>query len=282
MLQIRRPRITIALDASGVVGIDAIWRFRGWRLNSFARAPLGPGALVPSAVDSNFVRPNDVLAALSSLRRRLGASGRKALFMLPDGVARLARLESPRRSFAEKHRIRLAQNLPYPSSEAVIDALYLGDDVFVAGAVRRGIVQEYERLIIEAGWAPERIDLAPLAALSRLRHKPPHEGAGIDVILGDVALSIAAWSAGALKFLRNRRRAHGSNEMERLWAEVDRTIALLGEAADHRVRVVGTDALEFLAYASSIGRSATPAWELRHRSFDMEGAELSWLGAALA
>lgn len=194
----------------------------------------------------------------------------------------MTRLESPRGSLSEIDRIRIAQSLPYPASEAVIDALRLGRGVVVAGAVRRAVVQGYEKLFTDAGWLPERIDLAPLAALSRLRRKPPHAGAGIDVILGDAAYSIAAWSTGALKIFRNRRRVHGSDEMGRLWEEIDRTATLMGETAASRVRVVGSDAIEFLAHASSIGRSATAAWELRHKSLGMEGAELSWIGAALA
>jgi hypothetical protein len=276
-----RTRVTVAFDATCVCAVRAVRGWRDWKMQVFAREALSAGALVPSTVEANIVRPVEVLAALDRLKRRVGGPNVRALAMLPSGVALLIRVDAPREATTDFHRFRIASDLPYPAAEAVIDLLRLGGGAAILGAVRRGVIQDYEKALAQTGWLPKRVDLAPLAALDRLRRRPPSSGVGVDLILGDAAFLIAAWTGGVLKTIRHRRRDGRQDEMERLWDEVNRTVAQVAEGAAPVVRVVGSGARVFLMHMHALGRSATLAWELHHDTLDVEGAELAWIGAAL-
>src|SRR5207247_3756011 len=106
-------------------------------------------------------RPEAVGEALESLRRLLGsASG--ATLVLPDGVARVLLLDTPDRGDDRDYvRFRLAASLPYPADEGASDVLRLGRARALEPAVRRSVGAEYEQAAASAGFAQERVDLAP-------------------------------------------------------------------------------------------------------------------------
>ena len=252
------------------------------RLRSVARVALPEGALQPSAFDSNLRRPEEVREALLRLRDGLEQADRAATLILPDGAARLALLEAPRgtdpRAYA---RFRLTQSLPYPQGEALVDVLPLRGRRVVGAAVRRSIVEGYEAVAAAAGFVQERMDLAPLAALAGLARQARLRSVG--VILGDAALSLAAFDGRSLVVLRNRRRDPGPDEADRLREEVDRTASLAGED-DGRMRVVvtGAGAQRLVRDLVSSGHDAVLASTAPGVGLLPEAAELAWLGAAVA
>jgi hypothetical protein len=271
----------VAFDARSVCAARSALGVRGWSLAAFTREPLEPGTLVPSASDSNIARPAEMLAALNRVRRRLAETNQKVVVVLPDGIARVACVNASRWASADYHRFCIAPGLPYPANEAIVDQLRLKGGLSVIGAVRRGVVQGYEAILEEVDWAPKRVDLAVFAALESLQRKPPCLGVAVDLILADTAYSLLAWSGGMMRIFRQRRRDRSPGEPQRLWNEVDRTSALLAKAETPVVRIVGPGAHELRAHAASIGRPVTLAWELHQDGLEMEGAELSWLGATL-
>ncbi|MBI3931849.1 MAG: hypothetical protein HY317_00410 [Acidobacteria bacterium] len=277
------PRFVVAFDAASVSGA-LLWR-RPWsvRVRTLARVPLPPGALVPHPLEENLVGAAAVREALRSLTRSLGAGAGSALVLLPDGIARTLLVDVPPRTDPVQFaRFRLAAQLPYAPGEAVVDVLPVGRRCYVAGAVRRGLVASYETAVAEAGLVQERLDLAPLAALSGLMRRPPASAPSVDVILGDAAVSLAAFERGALRALRSRRRDPGPDEPSRLREEVDRTAKLAGLAPPVRVRVVGAGAPAVIRGLSFGGRPAEPGWGPSEAGLSVESAELAWYGAALA
>src|SRR5207237_5951771 len=120
--------------------------------------------------------------------------------------------------------------------EAGVDVLALPGGRALASAVRRVIVEGYEAAAEAAGLELERLDLAPLAALSALAREPRGTAVSVDVILGDRALSLAAWQGGVLHVFRTRRRQSGPREPLWLGREVDRTAVLAGNGSAPRIR----------------------------------------------
>lgn len=277
-----REELTVAFDASGVCGAVVSRGLRGRKLRSFARADLSPGALSPQALESNFVRPDEVVQALGRVMQKLDAGKGPVSLLLPDGVARLGLIDVPGGVAPEEYaRFRWAQALPYPADEAIVDVLPLGPGRAVAAAVRRRVAHGYEEAAERAGLKPDRVDLAPLAALSALVRDLPARESGVDVILGDTAYCLAASHAGALRVLRNRRRDPDGGEAERLRREVDRTASLAGNgAAVSRVRVVGSGARGLIGELERQGRAAGP-WGAPRNGLPAEAAELPWLAASL-
>jgi hypothetical protein len=279
----RRAKLLVALDAASVTGAVVSWSSGGPSIGELARVSLVPGALAPSPTEPNLARLEEVREALGSLRRSLGVNGRPATLVLPEGVARIAILEVPAGlAVREYARFRLGQGLPFPPGDAVVDALPLEGRRFLCGAVRRDLVEGYETAARTAGFNVDQVNLAPLAAVSGLRTQVTPNGGGVGVLLGDVAVSLAVFDGGSLALFRTRRRDSGAEEGEWLRQEILRTSALAGVAGGvTRIAVAGSDATTMARRLAELGCPAELAWPGAGRSPGAEGADLSWLGAAL-
>src|SRR5688500_3404652 len=111
----------LAFDASGVSCALLGWTFGGMRIRGFARAALSPGALVPSALEGNVVRPPEVRDAVARVAAELSIGRAPVVVVAPQGVARLLLLDVPAGvEPAEFARFRFG-DLPYPAAQAVVD-----------------------------------------------------------------------------------------------------------------------------------------------------------------
>jgi len=277
-----RTRVLVAVDATGVAGAAVSGGPGGARIRSYARATLAAGALVPGPVDANVVRAAEVQRAFAEVAGGLDGGRGPVSLILPGGVARTALLEVAAgvtaREFA---RYRITPGLPYPPDEALVDVLPVDGGRVLAAAVRRSVVEGYEAAAAAAGLDVERLDLTPLAALAALAREPRGTAVSVDVILGDHALSLAAWQGGVLHLFRTRLRESGPREPHWLGREVDRTAVLAGNGSAPRIRAVGPGAVELLRAWSDEGRAGEPGWRAEG-ALPVAAAELAWLGAALA
>lgn len=274
-------RVIVAFDASAVSGAVASWGLRGLRVHAACRQPLAAGALTPSTLDPNLARAEEVTDALREVRRSLGSNGRRAVLVIPDGVARVLLVRPAAGVAAEDYaRFRVVQGLPFPAGEAITGVLDPGgDEPVLAAAVRRSVVRAYEEAAAAAGFTQDRLDLAPLAALSGLI---PQAGVGrtVALVLGDTALCLALFESGALRILRCRRRDSGPGEAARLRDEVERTATLAGPGSVPRVKIVGGGAGTLARELSTIGLAAEAGWRAAAAPPSWEAAEMAFLGAA--
>ena len=278
-----RSKLVVAFDAGSVSGAALARGFGSPRLKHLSRVTLEPGALAPSPLETNLVRREEVLEALARMLAEVGGAGNAATLILPDGLARAQVLELPPGvEPGEYARFRLVPGLPFPASEAVVDVQALGGRRCLGVAVRRSVVESYEALATAAGLVVERVDLAPMAALEGLRQKAAADPSTVDVILGDVALSLLAWREGGLRVLRSRRRDSGPGEASRLRDEAARTATMAGDGLMPRVRVVGPGATVLVKELRSLGARAELGWTATGEALAFEAAEVPWLGVALA
>lgn len=279
-MALQGTRLVLAFDASGVSAARVSWGRSGPRVEACALVPLVPDALRPSPFEPNLARPEEVREALRELRRALGDPERGTTLVLPSAVARTVLLEPPADAAPRDYaRFRLAQSLPYPSSEALVDVVPLGQGRVLGAVVRRTVVASYEEAAAAAGWKQERLDLAPLAALDGLMRRPPEGGDGVDVILGEAGFSLAVFRDGAVRAFRSRLRDRDEGDADRIQAEGERTAAAAGLRSP-RFRVVGPGARSLIHAMSFRGLSAVAAWEGPQDGMPVEACELSWLGAA--
>ena len=244
--------------------------------------PLDPGVLRPSPHEVNVAEPDAVAGALASLRRELGG-GEGAVLVMPEGAARVLLLEPPRGvDIREYARFRMVQGLPYPPSEAVMDTLAVARGLYLCGAVRRSVARGYEEVAESSGLRAERLDAAPLVAVNGLRRRAGPGEAGIALLLGDSAVSFAAFDRGRLAVFRTRLRQPGPDEASWLRDELTRTAAILGGAPLSRVAVVGSGAAVTARSLRALGLDADPVVGGLGGEDRTEAAELDWLGAALA
>lgn len=267
-------RRIVAFDAGAVSAAVASWGLSGLRVSLQGSAPLVAGALQPGPLEPNLVRPEEVRAALNAVAQRIGP-GRVTL-VLPDGLERLALIAVPRgvepREYA---RFRLGQGLPYSPADAIVDVLPVGGGRFAAAAVKRAVVEEYEAAASACGLAQQRIDLSPFAALTGLRRARSQSGKMVAVVLGDTAVTLAAFDGPDACALRNRRRSPGSGEAAWLCDEAVGTAAVAGQEGA-RFRVLGPGAAGLIRALTAQGFDAAPGWQAE----GADAAELAFLGAA--
>ena len=151
-------------------------------LDGFAVEALPPGALVPSAVETNIVDAAAVKCAVAGVCSRLRAKDEDVALLLPDPVIRVFVLhfdEFPRsKEEADPMlRWRLKKSVPFEADETLISYMRQspreeGVDIVTALA-RLRIVREYESLAEAAGMHPGVVMSSSLAAIALVdEHKP--------------------------------------------------------------------------------------------------------------
>jgi len=176
------PHPLIACEIAAGYIAAARWTRAGGGIESFAIEPLSPGALKPSAVETNLVNSGEVRAAMSTVLSRLRAKTREVALFLPDPVIRVFVLHFdvfPRSADEALPllRWRLKKSVPFETDETVISFMRQapreeGVDVVTALA-RLRIVREYEQLVESVGMAPGVVMSSTLAALPLLNDRKP-------------------------------------------------------------------------------------------------------------
>lgn len=169
--------IEIAPDRLAVARLS-----RSGSLDGFGVELLPPGAIVPSAVETNVVNPAAVKTALSKACDRVHARDEDVALILPDPVIRVfvQHFEEFPRSAEEAVPIlrwKLKKSVPFEADETVISYKRQapredGIDVLTALA-RLRIIREYEALAEGAGLNPGVVLSSSLVALALLNDEKP-------------------------------------------------------------------------------------------------------------
>lgn len=159
----------------------ARWTHTGG-LDGFAVEPLPPGAIVPSAVETNVVNASPVRQAISGVFTRLRAHGADVTLLVPDPVIRVFVQhfeEFPRspQEAAPMLRWKLKKSVPFEAEETLVSYMRQapreeGVDV-VTGLARLRIVREYELLAEGAGLRAGVVLTSSLAAIALLSDRRP-------------------------------------------------------------------------------------------------------------
>src|SRR5215469_3963219 len=175
------PHPLVALEiASDRVAI-ARWG-RSGALDAFAVELLPPGAVLPSAVETNLANSAVARAAVAKACDRLRTRAEDAALILPDPVIRVfvQHFEDFPRSSEEAIpllRWKLKKSVPFEADETIISYFRqapreAGVDVVTALA-RLRIIREYESLAEGVGLQPGVVLSSSLAALSLLEGSRP-------------------------------------------------------------------------------------------------------------
>lgn len=266
----------LGFDACALTAAALVGGLGRRRVQGVARVPIEAGVLTPSPSGRNLARPDDVRVAVR--RAVAGLGGARVTLVLPDGVARIALVDLPAGAEPREYvRFRLAASLPWPASEANVDALPAGRGRVLGAAVRRATVAEYEQAVASLGLEVERVHLAPLLALEGLMRQG--KGDAVHVVLGDVAMCLASFRGGAPLALRNRRRDRSSGEASRLREDASRAAAVDGNG-NGAARLVLSGA-EAQRLCRELGLEPGEAGLPVHGGWP-DAAEAAWLGGLLA
>jgi len=173
------PHLAIEVSPDRIAG--ARWTRTG-ALDGFAVELLPPGAIVPSAVESNIGNPAAVKLAVNNVCLRLRAKDEDVAMILPDPVIRVfvQHFDQFPRSAHEAEPMlkwKLKKSVPFEVDETLISYMRQSpreDGVDIVTALARlRIVREYEALAEGANLRPGVVLSSSLAAIGLLDDQNP-------------------------------------------------------------------------------------------------------------
>lgn len=175
------PRLRVGVEIAADRVIAARADNTGAVLESVASRNLPSGTLAPNLMADNI---QDRIALINAVREALasvGTRGRDVAVVLPDASARVSMLDfdvlPEKRQDAEGViRFRLKKSLPFDVDKAAVSYEAVPSDAgvkVIAAVALQSVVDEYERVIREAGYAPGVVVPSMAAALGAVEASVP-------------------------------------------------------------------------------------------------------------
>ncbi len=172
-----RPRLACEIAPEGVTAARAV--LPDGPLESVARIPLAPGAIMPGLKPGNLADRVAVIAAVrrafESIDVRSNSRGADLTIVIPDAAVRVLLLDfdalPPKLSEALPIvRFRLKKLVPFEVDDAMVSFQVMSSTRsnvrVLAVAIPRDILQEYETAVREAGFEPGAVLPSTLSALA--------------------------------------------------------------------------------------------------------------------
>ncbi len=174
-----RPRVACEIAADRVVAARAHEGSLLMDLHSSRR--LSEGALLPGLAPGNVVRRDEIRLAVSDVLAAVGGRGHDLVVVIPDAAVRVMLLdfESLPDDPAEAAgivRFRLRKSLPFDIDQSALSYQARRSDGnirVVAAVAPRTVIQEYEALFTELGYAPGVVLPSMLATLGVVSGERP-------------------------------------------------------------------------------------------------------------
>ncbi len=176
---ITRPRIACEIAADRVVAARAHEGTMLMDVHSARR--LSEGALVPGLAAGNVVRPEEIRLAVADVLAAVGGRSRDLVVVIPDAAVRVMLLDfetlpdDPTEA-AGIVRFRLRKSLPFDIDQAALSyQAHRGDGNIrvVAAVAPRAVIQEYEAIFTDLGYAPGVVLPSMLATLGVVSGERP-------------------------------------------------------------------------------------------------------------
>jgi type IV pilus assembly protein PilM len=174
-----RPRLAVEVRAEGVVAARA--EDATALLTGVARADLAEGALAPGLKAGNILDKAAVTAAVRRVLDAVAGTGRErsrdVTVVVPDSAVRVLfvdfdQLPSKTAEALPVVRFRLKKLLPFDADEAMVTYQVMSNEKnavrLLAVAMPKAVLEEYEAVVLAAGYLPGAVLPSTLAALAGL------------------------------------------------------------------------------------------------------------------
>src|SRR3984885_12888188 len=178
-----RPRLAVEVRAEGVVAARA--EDAAAALTAVARANLVEGALAPGLKVGNLGDKAAVVAAVRKALDGVAGTGRErsrdVTLVVPDSAVRVLfldfdQLPSKAAEALPVVRFRLKKLLPFDAADAMVSYQVMSSEKgaikLLAVAMPKLVLEEYEAVVVAAGYLPGAILPSTLAALAGLDESP--------------------------------------------------------------------------------------------------------------
>ncbi|MEO6805677.1 MAG: hypothetical protein ABI286_02555 [Edaphobacter sp.] len=206
-----RPRLAVEVRAEGVVAARA--EDAAALVTAVARADVAEGAVTPGLKMGNIADKTAVTAAVRKVLDGIAGSGRERLrdvtVVVPDSAARVLfvdfdQLPAKASEALPVVRFRLKKLLPFDVDDAMVSYQVMSSGKnsirLLAVAMPKAVLEEYESVVLAAGYLPGAVLPSTLAALAGLEET---DAAVLMVNAGQGTLTTAIVQAGVLLLHRS-------------------------------------------------------------------------------
>jgi type IV pilus assembly protein PilM len=190
-------------------------------LTAVARAELAEGAVTPGLKMGNIADKTAATAAVRKVLDSIAGSGRERLrdvtVVVPDSAARVLfvdfdQLPAKAAEALPVVRFRLKKLLPFDADDAMVSYQVMSSEKnairLLAVAMPKAVLEEYESVVLAAGYLPGAVLPSTLAALAGLEET---DAAVLMVNAGQGTLTTAIVQAGILLLHRSVDMSAGTN-----------------------------------------------------------------------
>jgi type IV pilus assembly protein PilM len=174
-----RPRLAVEVRAEGVVAARA--EDAAALLTAVARGDMPEGAVAPGLKPGNIIDKTAVVAAVRRALDAVAGSGRErsrdVTVVVPDSAVRVLfvdfdQLPSKVAEALPLVRFRLKKLLPFDADDAMVSYQVMSSEKgavkLLAVAMPKAVLEEYEAVVLAAGYVPGAVLPSTLAALAGL------------------------------------------------------------------------------------------------------------------
>jgi type IV pilus assembly protein PilM len=206
-----KPKLACEISADRVLAGRVIDGGAG--LEACAARELAPGSVVPDLVENNLRQREVVRSGIQEALGSVAGRSKDVIAIVPDAAVRVMLVEfdtlpSDQEEAIGVIRFRLKKSLPFDVEKAKVSyhAQRIGDEVKVVAAVALGgVIEDYEAVFRDAGFAPGVVLPSTLAALGAADGKKPTMVIKVDAH----TTSIAILNEDQLQLFRTLENARG-------------------------------------------------------------------------
>jgi type IV pilus assembly protein PilM len=229
-----RTSLGVEINPSGVAFALLGGSSSAPRLERVSSAPLAPGTVRISLREANVLDPSSFVETLRNAHNLLLHSGTRLSLTLPDTVGRIMMLDVEGRFKSRAEgldiiRWKLKKNLPFDIADTHLDYQQLsvrenGDMALMVALVSRGVIAQYEELLMEAGLTPARIDFNSFNLYRAFENRlSPQEDMTL-ITFYDSTLSIMIFAEGILEFQRVKELSGSHGVDSRVYMEINSSL----------------------------------------------------------
>ena len=200
----------------------------------YATAEFPPETLRVSFKEANIINPAQFVATVRDTHLKLCCKQTRVSVALPDATGRVLTMDLDTRFKNHEEgvdliRWKLKKSFPLDVSDVHLDYQQLqqresGEISVLVALVSRGVVTQYEDLLVEAGLEPFQIDFATLNVFHLLSQRFEREGNTALVSWFRGSLGVMVFTDGVLEFYRHKEIPGMNHETNRLYREVNSSL----------------------------------------------------------
>ena len=199
-----------------------------------------PGDIVRASMkEANIIEPDVLRAAISDCYAKLSTKIKRVALSIPDAAGRvmLVNMEMPvkdKQEGLDHVRWKLKKNFPLDINDLHLDYQVIrhdgaGSALVLVSLVSRGVVREYEDMLLELELEPSFVDFASFNLYRVFSSRLDMQEHSLYISLSRGSLSVFIFQDGSLEFYRNKFLGYNEVDPARLFREISSSLLVYSD-----------------------------------------------------